>query len=308
MPDNSEFPILKIPAEDILADEPMGTKDKFWVSIPGDHEKWLFKRTRESAGRWTGEHWAEKVAAEIADLLELPHAVVELAAFEGQRGSISRRFTELSIPGTALAHGNVLLPSLVFDYDPLKMHGQSDHTLTNILRVIDKTFTDPEDRELALFHLMGYLVLDALILNTDRHHENWALIRYTSTTGKDLGHRMAPTFDHASSLARNATPSQIAAWNCAPVAVARYARNAPGAIYAHASDKHGLNPIELLKLAIRMKPLHVHHWLKKLHNLAPDDLTGIMERVPTSEIDPQHKLFTAALLSHTRTVLIDLLP
>ena len=284
----------------------MGTKDKFWVTIPGDHEKWLFKQTRQSAGSWTGEHWAEKVAAEIAELMDLPHAIVEIASFNGRPGSISRRFAELSLPGTALAHGNVLLPSLVFNYDPRKMHGQRDHTLTNILRVIDKTFIDHEDREIALYHLMGYLVLDALILNTDRHHENWALIRYTSATGKDVGHRMAPTFDHASSLARNATASQIKAWNCAPAAVERYARNAPGAIYASTSDKRGLNPIELLKLALRLKPKHVRSWLQKLHTLDPDALTMTVERVPESEIDPEHKRFTAALLRHTLSVLTNL--
>jgi hypothetical protein len=41
----------------------------------------------------------------------------------------------------------------------------------------------------------GYLVLDALIGNTDRHHQNWATLRSRSTAL-----RLAPTFDHASSL------------------------------------------------------------------------------------------------------------
>ena len=41
---------------------------------------------------------------------------------------------------------------------------------------------------------VGYLVLDALIGNTDRHEENWAVI--VSESGRYL----APTFDHASSL------------------------------------------------------------------------------------------------------------
>jgi hypothetical protein len=40
----------------------------------------------------------------------------------------------------------------------------------------------------------GYLVLDALIGNTDRHQENWAVIANHSHR------RLSPTFDHASSL------------------------------------------------------------------------------------------------------------
>jgi hypothetical protein len=41
---------------------------------------------------------------------------------------------------------------------------------------------------------LGYLVLDALVGNVDRHLENWAVI----ATGGER--RLAPSFDHASSL------------------------------------------------------------------------------------------------------------
>ncbi|NEP46454.1 MAG: hypothetical protein F6K35_47560 [Okeania sp. SIO2H7] len=42
---------------------------------------------------------------------------------------------------------------------------------------------------------VGYLLLDAWIGNTDRHHENWGFI-----VNKTVN--LAPTFDHASSLGR----------------------------------------------------------------------------------------------------------
>lgn len=302
------YPIIAVLPEHVLADEPMGTKDKFWVQVDGDDEKWLFKYARVNNGVPTGEHWAEKIAAEVAEYMGLPHAEVELASFNGQPGCISRRFAELSLPGTALAHGNAILEGQVIGYDRNKVFRQSDHTLTNILRVVDKMFTDPEDRRIALLHLMGYLVLDGLILNTDRHHENWALIRYTSSTGIEQGHRMAPTFDHASSLGRNATPSQLEAWGTAPVAVERYARNAPGAIYASATDKKGLNPIELVKLALRVKPAAVLPWLKRLHNLDPEVLATIVHRVPPEVMSPAQQRFTTALLKHTLSSLQQLAP
>lgn len=47
---------------------------------------------------------------------------------------------------------------------------------------------------------IGYLILDALIGNTDRHHDNWGVL-VTSEDGKFRYH-LAPTFDHASSLGR----------------------------------------------------------------------------------------------------------
>ena len=44
---------------------------------------------------------------------------------------------------------------------------------------------------------VGYLMLDALIGNTDRHHENWGIM-----TGRGRPQVLAPTYDHASSLGR----------------------------------------------------------------------------------------------------------
>ena len=43
----------------------------------------------------------------------------------------------------------------------------------------------------------GYLALDALIGNTDRHEENWSAVRPTEAGSR---HRLSPTFDHASSM------------------------------------------------------------------------------------------------------------
>jgi len=297
------YPIIELDPEQVEAVEWMGTKDKFWVSVPGEDEKWLFKYARESDGLVVGEHWAEKIAAEVAELMGVPHSLVELARFNGRPGSLSRRFVELSLPGTALAHGNVLLASLVWNYDPRKRFGQKDHTLLNILRVVDKMFTEVADRQRALHDLMGYLVLDALILNTDRHHENWALIRYTSSSGSEQGHRMAPTFDHASSMGRNVTAAQLQAWAAQPVAVARYARNAPGAIYASNTDKQGLNPIELVRLALRVKPEPMVPWLNRLLTLDPEALSAIVHKVPPELMRPAQQTFTSALLKHTLSIL-----
>jgi len=302
------YPIIQLDPAWVKAEETMGTKGKFWVVLPDDKEPWLFKHTRESDGRYVGEHWAEKIAAEAADLLGVPHALVELAVFSGTPGSVSRRFTELSIPGTALAHGNALLEGQVIGYDRYKHHKQSDHTLANILRVIDRMFVEEDDRELALAHMMGYLVLDAMILNTDRHHQNWALIRYTTSSNELRGHRMAPTFDHASSLGRNVTPDQLKAWALRPAQIDRYARAAPGLIYALSTDAKGLNPIELVKLALRVKPDHVRPWLHRLHTLDPGMLEAIVYRVPPDVMSAEQQSFTAALLKHTLSVLQQLAP
>ncbi len=81
------FPIIEIPPDAPGEDEQMGTKEKFWF----DHDTFdrcLYKKARPN----TGEDWSEKIASELCQLLQLPHAKYELATFEGNRGTISRYF------------------------------------------------------------------------------------------------------------------------------------------------------------------------------------------------------------------------
>ena len=84
--------------------EQMGTKAKFWCRDTSTNERWLFKYNRPK----TGEDWSEKIASEVAKLLEIPCAIVELAECEGKRGVLSKDFTEETRRGS-LVHG-ILLP------------------------------------------------------------------------------------------------------------------------------------------------------------------------------------------------------
>lgn len=293
-----DYPILEIDPEWVRAEEQMGSKTKYWVDLPDKPDQWLFKYTRKNVWGFAGEHWSEKIAAEVAGLIGLPHAEVDLATLQGHPGALSRKFPDLSNPGTALVHGNVLMPVQVHGYDPEKRYGQSDHSLVNVLRVIDHLFTVPTERKKALDQFMGILVLDALVMNTDRHHENWALIRHTSVFGVD-SHHMAPTFDHASSLGRELTEAKIQGWEHDPVNVLRYVNKARGPIYRLNSDAEGLNPMEVLALAHRVKPDHVRPWLDRVHNLDAQALVEIVARVPPSMMGTRHKTFASALLRHT---------
>ena len=74
----SEFyPIVTVEPEWVLGGEDMGSKEKFWYYETGEGKKnCLFKYSRKH----TGEHWAEKIAAEVAACLDILHAKVELAA------------------------------------------------------------------------------------------------------------------------------------------------------------------------------------------------------------------------------------
>lgn len=286
--------------EDVLAPEEMGSKSKGWVQVPGDSERWLFKYARITNGQVTGEHWAEKIAAEVASLLLIPHALVELATLDGAPGCISRRFPELANPGAELIHGNDLLAGAVLGYDRTKQFRQNDHTLENIFAAISHVIQNSHEREVAFRQLAGYVILDALILNTDRHHENWALIRIMDARGVVV-HTVAPTFDHASSLGRNEPPDKLVAWLSDPERPKWYANRSQcrGGIYFRSNNSHGANPLKLLELVARKWPDYFVPWLAHLEHVTEEAICDTVDQVPPETMVQAQRDFAKALLRVT---------
>lgn len=296
------YPIITVQPEWVRADEAMGSKGKFWVDRPGEEHQWLFKYSRKNVWGFAGEHWSEKIAAEVAETLGIRHALVELAEWKGHPGALIRKFPALVDPGTELEHGNTLMPGLVLGYDPQKKRGQRDHTLFNMLRVVAKAFPDPMEKHEALVQFMGYLVLDALVMNTDRHHENWGVLRKASATGP-ASTILAPTFDHASSLGRELPEAKLVAWEHERQSVSRYVGRARSPIYRLAADREGMNPVEVVHLALRINPECLEPWLNRLHTFDPQLLVDIVHRVPPSMMGERHRTFASALLRYTCNLL-----
>lgn len=162
--------VREIDPEWKIDSEEMGTRQRFWYRHPGDpRPAWLFKHPREN----TGEHWAEKIAAEVAGLLNTPHARVELAVLGDQRGTVTRSFVD---EGDVLIHGNRFLEIIADANDTKTRFGQSRHTQGNIWVVLDWSLVEAEESERAKCRIAQYLVLDSLIGNADRHHENWGIL------------------------------------------------------------------------------------------------------------------------------------
>ena len=169
-----------------------------------------------------------------------------------------------------------------FGYDRTKQFRQSDHTVEHILAAIAIVLPNPAEQAAAFQQMAGYLILDAIILNTDRHHENWALIRVMHQDGR-ISHEMAPTFDHASSLGRNEPPEKLATWLSEPGRPEWYAARSQcrGGIYLRSDDAHGANPLRLLELVVRKWPDYFVSWLPSLENVNEDALCDTVARIPS---------------------------
>ena len=157
-----------------LADtESSGGDEKEWLRDL-DGFLWLFKPRTEQLGWSQGEDWAEKITAEMAQLLGVPAARVQLAQRRGRYGSIS---LSLRPPGWELQHGAVLLAELLSDYAP-RSKSRAGHTLASVQRVFSEVRPPAALPQFTAFEAFtGYLVLDALVANQDRHEENWAVLR-----------------------------------------------------------------------------------------------------------------------------------
>ena len=273
--------------------EQIGSKPKFWFVEGDDSRRSLFKFGRPG----TDEVSAEKAAAEIAELMGLPHATIELAIFTDRLGTISPSFVDKS-KGEDLIHGNEILSGRRSGYEKEKVRGQSEHRLDLILEAISE-LVQPEQRDGELGLFAGYLVLDALICNTDRHHENWGLIRRVGPDGS-AAHTLAPTYDHASSLGRELLDErrqEILSGN----RIEAYIRKGRGGIFLDSSGKKGENPLELVEKAFVTNPAIYRPWLEKLASLEKQAFSNIIGELPG--MSPVAKSFCAALLDTTKSAL-----
>jgi hypothetical protein len=288
----NQYPIFEILPEWVLEPEAMGSKEKFWYRSSPDNPPSLFKFPQPG----TGQHWAEKVAAEIAAQMDITHATVELALFQGTQGSASQSF---AVGGWNLFHGNQMLAGKVIGYDPATRFRQSDHTLANIIAALDRTFTHPDGKLKNKARLAEYLVLDALVGNTDRHHENWGILR-RQTQDRWTG-MLAPTFDHASSLGRELLDEGAGKSRRRLLAEKRiptYVEKATGAIYWDPSDRRGLSPLELVRRAAPAYPDLFKTALLKLPKLDRQVLQTILGRVPPDWMSALAREFAIALVCY----------
>ncbi len=281
------FKILELQSDSPEVIEQLGSKPKFWFRLQGDTQPWLFKFTREN----TGEDWSEKIASELARLLKIPAAQVELATFMGQRGCASRSFVETK-KGFELIHGSEVLAGRITDYEKSKQWGQSDHCIKNIITAVERVF--PQNKRSGQLRILaGYIVLDALICNTDRHHDNWGLLRWISR-GKTM-HSIAPSFDHASSLGRELRDEKRKRILLERDGIERYVLRGRGGIYWDAADTDRDNPLLLAQKTAKSFPKYFSHCLQLLRHVGEEEIVGIVERIPVKWMDASAK---EVLLSH----------
>ncbi len=294
----------------------MGTKRKHWLvreEIQGTqrlYSHWVFKYSQDG----TGQDWAEKLACELAGAINMPHAQVELASYQGHRGCIVKSVLT-SHARDVLVCGNELLWELDPTYEKEKRI-PSTHTVNRVLTTLDETGISPP-RSVSAGSLLvrasewfvGYLMLDALIGNTDRHHENWAIIQRQTEPGSKQERTLAPTFDHGSSLSQELRVEARArllreGWAKAGVVYAN-ANRARSGLYESDLDKRPVRPLKAFQLAAEQRPEAARFFVERLKIVQDNLIDEFLERIPEERMNEESKRFVALLMRHRRTQILE---
>ena len=306
--------------------ETRGAREKFWIRFNGEAERWLLKLPRPQ----TGEHWAEKVAFEVGHLIGVDCAQVELARYhspvvsdheevntgddrqfvqEAQLATICKSFLP-DEQGAGWAdsafHGWEVLQFEVPGYDTERVRGQRDHNIKNITRVLFELMTDHQDnpmpgREHRLEQMVSYALLDGLIGNTDRHHENW-MVAYVPE-GSETVIKSMPSFDHASSLGRELTDDRRRQY-LESNKVLEYLRKGRGGVYVNSRREPAPSPLSLAQLLSRWRPEYTRRTLERIENLSEGQIWTAVERVPREFMSGLAKEFAAQVVTTSRQELL----
>lgn len=175
------------------ASEGSGRSEKIWLINPDTNQIGLFKYKKDSK---TTDHASECIASDLAGLLGISCAKVEIGTYLDQEGSMS--YNIVRHEGTILIEGIYCISSRYRSYNADKLVNEEDNSRYSLEMI--RTVLEP-------FHLwknfLTIPIFDFLIGNTDRHQSNWALIMESDKES------ISPLYDNSSSLCAYVAESKI---------------------------------------------------------------------------------------------------
>lgn len=272
-----------------IAEEPLGSKEKFWVTGPGG-VRYLFKYARAKDERVMGEDWVEWVVHQLGELIGIPTAVAIPATHHGRRGVLSRSVLQ---PGERLIHGNELFALADPWYETEVSRPNPRYTVTAVQTALASI--PAPDRcappvRTAFDAWAGYVMLDAWVAGRDRHHENWAVIEHGGAR------RLAPSFDHGNALGFQEPEPKVADLAVDDARLAAWARRGRS---PHFPGKPTL--VQVARDALRLAGAAVHdHWIGKLTDVSDGDVGSVLAQVPDEFLSEPGRIFRTRLLTHNR--------
>jgi len=156
----------------------LGTRGKYWLHNPEDEEeKFLMKLSKEN---FPFEFWSEVIASKYGQMLGIKTTNYDVAYSCDEKPMIGSFCSfEYNKEINFFYHGTFILNSYCKDFEAKSLNAKIigndnqllSHSFQNIKEVLSRI---GKDRLLDQFLKM--FIFDALIGNTDRHTDNWAIL------------------------------------------------------------------------------------------------------------------------------------
>jgi hypothetical protein len=303
------YPIYDVSGS--LPDRPetLGSKAKSWL-IPSrglglPSRPHLFKVGRSN----TGENWAEKACCEILKQLMIPCAAYEFAIQNGTHGVLSESFLPR---GGSFIPANMILSRADSTYDGSLRFRQARYTLLAVLGLLRMLALRPQPGLSPAYQGMaahevfiGYLLFDAMVGNTDRHHENWGVVVFAERE-TEFEFYLAPSFDHASSLGRDQTEQRCSErlnTRDTRANVEAYAERARSAFYGQRPQAQTLTGREVVQTLVQAFPQQAKFWSDRLVGLDQGRFEHIFRRMPRDIISEDAVRFALRMLAYNRQMI-----
>jgi hypothetical protein len=265
--------------------------NKAWYDIDGLGEC-LFKAATTTPGSLTEYRtdWSEKIVERLANILGLPVAQYEFATAHLNESPkpIEGVISVDCIPADAdVSSGGFFLRQTFNDKLSRK------YNIENILNALNIRSVKPPSNwkqqipeiDTAAKLFVGYLMLDALVQNEDRHGSNWSVM---SIEGKL---ELTSSFDHGVSLgSRNSDDDKLSR------SVSEHTNESS---FSHFKQLEGLETVSVFNVfrrAVALEPVTAKIWLGRLALIDSDKIDEIFKLIPEQRITPTAASFAKLLL------------
>lgn len=279
---------------ELVEDETAGAEIKWWLK-DNDENSWLFKSVTVKDGFRYGEDWSELIGSNLAGLLSVPTASIQLARREGYEGNISQNIR----PEThELQPGRVWMSSLqIPGYVPGNVRGRPGHSLPNINKALDGLLPPPNSDYPTGFTaydaFCGLMILDAWISNRDRHDENWSIL---NPLIPGQSRHLCGSYDLASSLGFNLHEEKLLRILGTRGGVRVWAERGTAHRLEHAPPSKPITLVQAAKASLGLAGDEARkYWLDRIGSLDPAAASAIVARVP--EMSEARRSFITELLS-----------
>lgn len=188
---------------DLFSPYPEGSRDKSVVECSNpaplpflvDGHRYLFKHSNKN---YPAQFWAEIIAYKVGCSMGIPvpPAFFAYNSKDGDKpAALIEWFYDWDDDNVRYSQGGLFMTKMITDYDTKSGRQHNIDTIMKFFRRIEAAGM----MEGAALHWARVLAFDAIIGNTDRHQDNWGVMRF-GTEQNDSYVLPSPAFDNGTSL------------------------------------------------------------------------------------------------------------